>query len=174
MAFELMHQAPAASVRGIDPVAGMLSAGRAKAEHAGLAAAISFEAADACHLPYPQKSFDGITCAFCIRNVEDRAAVLTEMQRVLRPGARVAILELSEPQGQLMRLLNRAYSSLWVPLLGAALSRGHAYRYLIESIRRFPPALTLLEEMAAAGFNEARAHPLSGGVVTLFSAAARP
>jgi demethylmenaquinone methyltransferase/2-methoxy-6-polyprenyl-1,4-benzoquinol methylase len=172
MALELKRQAPAATVRGIDPVTGMLAVGRTKVAQAGLTTAIGFEVADACHLPYPEQSFDGITCAFCIRNVEDRAAVLAEMLRVLRPGARIAILELSEPRGLLMGLLNRAYSSLWVPLLGALLSRGQAYRYLIESIRSFPPAQTLLGEIAGAGFVQPSARPLTGGVVTLFSAAA--
>jgi demethylmenaquinone methyltransferase/2-methoxy-6-polyprenyl-1,4-benzoquinol methylase len=169
MAIELVRQAPSAVVHGIDPVVGMLAAGLAKVERTGLDSTISFEVADASSLPYRNACFDGLTCAFCIRNLENRRAAFAEMRRVLRAGAGAAILELSEPTGLTMRLLNRAYSSLWVPLLGALLSRGGAYRYLVDSIRGFPQAQVVVDEMSDAGFTAVRARPLTGGVVTLFS-----
>jgi demethylmenaquinone methyltransferase/2-methoxy-6-polyprenyl-1,4-benzoquinol methylase len=169
MAIELARQAPGAKVHGIDPVTGMLAAGQVKVQRTGLDSLISFEVADASCLPYRHGCFDGIVCAFCVRNLENRRAAFAEMRRVLQPGAGAAILELSEPTGLAMRLLNRAYSSLWVPLLGALLSRGGAYRYLVDSIRSFPQAQVVIDEMTDAGFTTVRAQPLSGGVVTLFT-----
>jgi demethylmenaquinone methyltransferase/2-methoxy-6-polyprenyl-1,4-benzoquinol methylase len=169
MAIELVRQAPGAAVQGIDPVPGMLAAGQTKVRRAGLGRSISFEVADAACLPFRDASFDGITCAFCIRNLENRRAAFAEMSRVLRPGAGAAILELGEPSGLTMRMLNRVYSSLWVPLLGAVLSRGGAYRYLVDSIRSFPQAQVVVDEMSDAGFSAVRGLPLTGGVVTLFT-----
>src|SRR5262249_1520425 len=109
-------------VIGLDPSRHMLARARRKAADAGVDERVQFALGDACALPYPDASFDGVTIAFGIRNVPDRPRALREMSRVTRPGGRVAVLELSEPRWGPLAALARFHIHELVPRIGAALS----------------------------------------------------
>lgn len=140
LALDLLRRHPRTTCVGLDPSPGMLEIGRDKAARRGMADRLHFDVGVAETLPYPEASFDAICMAFGIRNCSDRAAALREMARVLRPGGRVAILELSEPRGGVIGPLARLHVHHVVPRLGALLSGAREYRYLQESIAAFPPA----------------------------------
>lgn len=159
-----------ARVVGLDPSAGMLGVGAGKLTAAGLSERVELVEGDAQALPFEAGSFDRVSISFGIRNVPDRDLALSEMARVLRPGGRLVILELSTPQGGLMAALARLHMQLVVPLTGALLSGAQEYRYLRESIRAFPPPEAFSEQITAAGFALEEARPLTFGVAVLFSA----
>lgn len=167
---DLLRRNPAATVTGIDLSQPMLDLAGAKARRVGLHARATFQTGDATALPFGPEIFDGIVCAFCLRNIAHHAAAIGEMLRVLRPGGRLAILELTAPAGRLMRPVHWLYTRRIVPLLGWCLSLGSAYRYLAESIDHFPSAPRVVESLRQAGFESEEHRPLSGGVVTLFTA----
>lgn len=168
VALAILRQAPAARVTGLDPSSGMLALANAKASRAGLADRAVFKEGDATALPFPDSSFDGIACAFCLRNIADRRKALAEMRRVLRPGGTLAILELTAPRNILLRGIHLLYTRRAIPLLGRILSQKTAYQYLADSIDHFPPAPAIGRELAEAGFPDARFRSLTGGFVTLF------
>ena len=112
------------SVVGLDPSVGMLEVGRKKVSAAGQEARIELVEGDAQALPYDDHTFDRISMSFGIRNVPDRAQALREMARVLKPGGRLAILELARPGRGLMGALARLHMQYFVPVMGALLSGG--------------------------------------------------
>ena len=136
---ELCHYDKELRVVGLDPSQGMLAFGQKKLNKRGLETRVELVTGDAQLLPYPADSFDGVTMAFGIRNVPDRYEALREIARVLKPGRRVAILELSEPKNGLLSLFARVHVQLIVPLTGALLSGKREYSYLRNSIEAFPP-----------------------------------
>jgi demethylmenaquinone methyltransferase/2-methoxy-6-polyprenyl-1,4-benzoquinol methylase len=168
VALAILRQSPAARVTGIDPSAGMLVLATAKARQAGLADRMVLQDGDATTLPFPDASFDGIVCAFCLRNIADRRAALVEMRRVLRPGGTLAILELTAPRNVLLKGIHNLYTRRIIPLMGWILSQKNAYQYLADSIDHFPPAPVIVEELVKAGFTGSQYQSLSGGFVTLF------
>jgi demethylmenaquinone methyltransferase/2-methoxy-6-polyprenyl-1,4-benzoquinol methylase len=124
--------------------------------------------ADALRLPYPDASFDGATVGFGVRNLADLDAGLREMARVLKPGARLVILEFTTPHWQPFRGLYFFYFLRVLPLVGRLVSRhGSAYSYLPESVLRFPEPAELAERMRDAGFAQVEWKRLSGGIVAL-------
>jgi len=158
------------SVVGVDFSPSMIALARDKAARRGAPA--RFEVADALDLPFPDDAFDAATVAFGIRNVADLDRGLAEMARVVRPGGRVVVLEITTPA----RL--RRFYGLWfdrvVPWLGRLLGRdGAAYSYLPASVRRFPEPPQLAARMAAAGLGEVRWRPLAAGIVALHHGRAR-
>jgi demethylmenaquinone methyltransferase/2-methoxy-6-polyprenyl-1,4-benzoquinol methylase len=155
---------PSSSVVGSDPSAGMLEVGREKVARGGLSARITLEQGDAQALPFADASFDGVTMAFGIRNVPDRVAALREMHRVTRPGGRVGVLELAEPDNPFARL----HVHHIVPRLGAFISGAKEYRYLQTSIEAFPPPDAFCELMRAAGFVRTDVHRLAFGAAHIF------
>jgi demethylmenaquinone methyltransferase/2-methoxy-6-polyprenyl-1,4-benzoquinol methylase len=168
VAMEILRQAPGSRVVGIDPSEGMLAIGRDKVHAAGLDEWISLVGGDVLDLRYDRVSFDGAITSFCIRNVTDRKRGLTEIHRVIRPGGRLVILELTEPQGFLMRPLFRFYSRTFMPLLTKIMSSASAYRYLADSMAEFPTADSVLDLMNATGFTNLKYGFMTGGIVTLF------
>ena len=170
LAIAVASQHPSARVTGSDPSGNMLAIGEQKVGERGLADRISLEQGDAQSLPYPDDRFDGCCIAFGIRNVPDRAKALREMARVVRPGGRVAILELAEPDHGLLALGTRFYIRVLVPRIGAWLSGAREYRYLQESIQAFPPAEVFAATMREAGLDVLGVHPLTFGVVNLYVA----
>ena len=127
---------------------------------------------DLLQLPYADSSFDAATVGFGVRNVDDLRAALVELRRVLRPGGRLAILEITQPRGPL-----KPFFSLWfdkiVPLLGRVLPGGKAYTYLPASVRRFPGAEELVVMIGDAGFHAAGFRLFGGTIVALHTATAR-
>ena len=127
---------------------------------------------DALALPFPDGSFAGATVGFGIRNVADLELGLRELRRVLRPGGRVGILEITRPRGPLS-LFYRGWFDVVVPLIGKVLPGGSAYTYLPASVRRFPGPEELAGLMRAAGFARVRWRLFAGGIVALHVAEAR-
>ncbi len=166
LAIEIARRHPAASVVGVDPSEGMLEVGRRKLR--GLDDRVTLEVGDAQALAHPDDSFDGATIAFGIRNVPDRARGLAEMARVVRPGGRVCVLELSEPRGGLLAPFARFHVHVVVPRIGALLSGKREYRYLQKSIAAFPPADEFAAMMATAGLAIEHVVPLTFGVCHLY------
>jgi len=168
IALEILRQQPDARVVGIDQAKAMLDIAERKAALRGLQNAIRFEPGDAVALQYPDAAFDGIISAFCIRNVEDRAKAFAEMYRVLKPGRQAVALELSKPDCVLLRHGHKFYNRVLVPFVGHILSRGNAYKYLIDSIEDFPDSEVMMGIMRKEGFQKVRRLPLTGGIVTIF------
>jgi len=121
---------------------------------------------DMLELPFPVESFDAATVGFGVRNVADLERGLAELRRVLRPEGRLAILEITRPQGPL-RVFYRLWFDVLIPLAGKILPGGKAYTYLPASVRRFPGPEELAELMARHGFRDVSFRRLAGGIVTL-------
>ncbi len=141
----------------------MLRAGRG-----GRGDGITWTAGDAERLPFKDKIADAVTIGFGIRNVTDRAAALAEMRRVLKPGGRFLCLEFSRLTTATFEPLYDAWSFKAIPRLGGLLAKDEAsYRYLAESIRRFPDQEAFAAEVRAAGFKNVTVANYSGGVAAL-------
>jgi demethylmenaquinone methyltransferase / 2-methoxy-6-polyprenyl-1,4-benzoquinol methylase len=160
---------PTTDVVGLDPSAEMLRLGRAKIAQAGLEERVTLQQGDAQSLSeFEPASFDAVTMAFGIRNVPDRGRALRELARVTRPGGRIAILELSEPRSGVMGPLARLHMHVIVPWVGALLSGAREYRYLQQSIERFPPPGEFAALMSASGIEVERVQALTFGVCHLY------
>jgi len=146
----------------------MLQRGRDRLTDRGVLGNVEYVQADAERLPFRDGSFDCITIGFGLRNVTDKPAALAAMQRVLKPGGQLLVLEFSHPVAPGLGPLYDAYSFRILPLLGKIVAGDEAsYRYLAESIRMHPGQEALLEMMQAAGLEGCRYHNLSGGIVAV-------
>ncbi|HEX6507305.1 MAG TPA: bifunctional demethylmenaquinone methyltransferase/2-methoxy-6-polyprenyl-1,4-benzoquinol methylase UbiE [Chloroflexota bacterium] len=163
LALELATKAgPKGHVVGIDFAEPMLTHARRKA--AGKALPLSFVPGDALNLPFSDASFSAVTCAFGLRNLDDRQRGIEEMTRVATPGGRVVVLELTPPTNPLAR----QYMDHVIPLLGQLLARARdAYTYLPESVGEFPDARTLGAMMQRAGLRSVTFRYLNFGTVAL-------
>jgi demethylmenaquinone methyltransferase/2-methoxy-6-polyprenyl-1,4-benzoquinol methylase len=133
----------------------------------------SFVQASAFQLPFRAAGFSAAMSAFLLRNLNDLPAALGELARVLAPGGRVALLDITGPQSAPLRQLFDAYFSRAAPMLGALAGNAHAYRYLAGSLAQLPPSEEVLDLLGDAGFDRAASRPMTGGVVTLFTAVRR-
>jgi demethylmenaquinone methyltransferase/2-methoxy-6-polyprenyl-1,4-benzoquinol methylase len=153
------------TVTGLDFSEPMLARARRKS------ASVEWVQGDALALPFPDGSFDAVTVGFGVRNVVDLERGLAELRRVLRPGGRLGVLDITTPRGVL-----RPFYSVWfdrvVPLLGKALPGGSAYTYLPASVRRFPGAPELAGLIRAAGFDQVEYRLFAGGIVALHTGVA--
>ncbi len=157
-----------ASVCDINP--DMLAVGRERAAARGLGQAITFAEANAETLPFADRSFDAATIAFGIRNVPRIEAALAEAYRVLKIGGRFLCLEFSAVNVPGLDRLYDFYSFNVIPALGRAVAGdAESYRYLVESIRRFPKPREFAGMMRAAGFERASHQLMTGGIVALHS-----
>ena len=148
----------------------MLAVGRERAQARGLADALSFAEANAETLPFADRSFDAVTIAFGIRNVPRVDVALAEAFRVLKIGGRFVCLEFSAVAMPGLAALYDLYSFNVIPALGrAVVGDAQSYRYLVESIRRFPKPEAFAEMMRAAGFARVAHRLMSGGIVALHS-----
>jgi demethylmenaquinone methyltransferase/2-methoxy-6-polyprenyl-1,4-benzoquinol methylase len=148
----------------------MLELARRKAGERRLSQ-VRFEWADALELPHPDGAFDAVTVGFGARNLADLDRGLRELVRVLRPGGRLVILEITQPR----RPPLSTFYSLWfdriVPLLGTVAGDRDAYSYLPASVKRFPSPPGLAELMAAVGLERIRYLLLAGGIIAIHSGA---
>ena len=127
--------------------------------------------ADALALPFADRSFDCLTIAFGLRNIRDWSAALREMSRVLNENGRLLVMEFSLPQRSILRGVYRFYLHRLLPILGSLLTgKKSAYDYLGASIEQFPGGEEMLRLIEANGFADARAEPLTGGIVTIYAA----
>ncbi|MCK5893584.1 MAG: bifunctional demethylmenaquinone methyltransferase/2-methoxy-6-polyprenyl-1,4-benzoquinol methylase UbiE [Endozoicomonadaceae bacterium] len=146
----------------------MLAVGRNKLMDAGICGNVDYVQADAECLPFPDNTFDCITIAFGLRNVTDKDNALRSMNRVLKPGGRLLILEFSKINNPMLSKLYDAYSFMALPVMGKLIAGdAESYRYLAESIRMHPDQDTLEQMMKSAGFVQTDYHNMTGGIVAL-------
>ena len=150
-------------VTGLDFSERMLERARRKSS------SVEWVRGDVLALPFPDSSFDAVTIGFGIRNVADMEAGLRELARVLRPGGRIAVLELTRPRG-FLRHFFRLWFDVLIPLAGRVLPGGAAYTYLPASVRRFPGPGDLTGVLERAGVAGVRHRLLAGGIVALHTA----
>jgi len=146
---------------GMDLSWGMLAANRAGAPLAQ---------ADGAALPVATGSVDGVTCGYALRNFTDLAGVFREFGRIVRPGGRISLLEVSEPDSGLLRTGHRIWFRHVVPLIGGLLSDRSAYRYLPKSTAYLPSTPELRQLLTEAGFSSVNRRGLSGGLSQLITA----
>lgn len=148
---------------GLRPVSMDLSFGMLSNDRSGAPRA----QADILRLPVANGSVDGIICGFALRNLVNLDEFFAECARAIRPGGRVALLDVGVPHNRLIRFGNNIYFGKIVPRIGALLSDGPAYRYLPKSVAYLPDRHTLVAQLRAAGFSDATHHQLSGGLTQL-------
>jgi len=154
------------SRKGVRPISIDLSFGMLSADRSGAPRV----QADILRLPAPDSSVDGVTCGFALRNLADLPTFFAELARVVRPGGRIALLDVSTPPNPVIRTGNNIYFGHVVPRIGAALSDGPAYRYLPKSVAYLPSPDEMVAMLAAAGFAAVRHTQLSGGLTQLLVA----
>jgi demethylmenaquinone methyltransferase/2-methoxy-6-polyprenyl-1,4-benzoquinol methylase len=158
---------PSGEVTGLDFSEAMLELARQKAP------GIRFEAGNALELPYGDGEFDAATVGFGARNFSDLGRGLREMARVVRPGGRVVVLEITSPQKPPLSVFFRLWFDRVVPALGRLAGDPDAYSYLPSSVRRFPGPEGLGEELAGAGLVDVRWILTAGGIIALHSGTRR-
>lgn len=146
---------------GLDMSYGMLAAARTSAPLVD---------GDALRMPFATGSVDGLTCGFALRNFVELAPMLAETARIVRPGGRIALLEVATPPNPVMRFGHGIYFGHVVPKIGALLSDADAYRYLPDSVAYLPDTARLLEMVAEAGFTQVSRIELTGGIAQLITA----
>src|SRR5215510_12599346 len=171
IAFRIVDAAGHATrVTVCDINADMLEVGRERAAARGLDGVIMFEQGNAEQLVYPDRSFDCVTIAFGIRNVPRIETALSEIHRVLKIGGRFLCLEFSSVDVPGLDRLYELYSFNVIPALGRAVAGdAESYRYLVESIRKFPKPAVFADMMRDASFRRVSFQPLTGGIVALHS-----
>lgn len=166
---EAKAAAEGSRVVGVDISEGMMAMVMDKARKEGVADRIELQVADGQALPFADGSFDRVSCAFGIRNFSRRDKGLSEFFRVLSPGGKAVILELSVPSNRLVRFFYDLYFSHILPWIGGLVSGDKAaYRYLPASVHAFPPPEEFQEMMSKAGFSSVVHHSLSFGLCRLF------
>ena len=151
---------------GLRPLSMDLSFGMLAADRSG----VPRVQADILRLPVPDASVDGVTCGFALRNLLDLGEFFTELARVVRPGGRIALLDVSTPPNRVLRFGNNIYFGKIVPKIGAVLSDGAAYSYLPKSVAYLPAPDEMRSMLADAGFADATHRQLSGGLTQLMVA----
>ena len=164
LALALQKKLPDAEVTGVDFLPEMLELAQRKGVRQTILA-------DAMKLPFPDASFDCVTIAFGLRNMEDWRGALAEMSRVLRRDGHLLVLEFSLPTISIVRTIYRFYLHRCLPLLGSFLTRRKsAYDYLGDSIEEFPSGRAMIDLIDASGFRDATLQPLSYGITTIYTA----
>jgi demethylmenaquinone methyltransferase/2-methoxy-6-polyprenyl-1,4-benzoquinol methylase len=172
---------PASRVLDLAAGTGDLCIDLARAGHLALSVDLSFGMlqadrsgaprvqADVLRLPFPDASADGVTCGFALRNLIELPAFFVELARVVRPGGRIALLDVATPPNPVMRLGHRVYFGSVVPWVGARLSDADAYRYLPKSVAYLPSTDDMLGALRSAGFKDATQALLTGGITQLLT-----
>jgi len=170
IAFRLKKKAQAAAVTVCDLTEAMVRVGRDRGIDQGAVGGIDWTVGNAEDLPFASRSMDAYTIAFGLRNVTHIDKALREARRVLKPGGRFFCLEFSHVVIPVLRDIYDSYSFHLLPRLGQMVAGDRdSYQYLVESIRRFPEQQALCRRIEAAGFTQARARNLSGGIACIHS-----
>jgi len=171
LAFELARRVgPTGTVIGVDFSEPMLAIARKKAAAAGAAgdaAEVRFDQANALALPYANREFDAATIGFGARNLSDLELGLRELARVVKPGGRVVVLEMTAPRRPPLSWFFRLWFDRLVPLLGRVAGDRDAYAYLPSSVRRFPAPDRLAAILSRCGFADVRYVLTAGGIIAL-------
>lgn len=171
LAVELAEKMPHALVTGADLSEGMIHIGQEKVAVKGLKTRVTFIVADALSLPFDDNAFDAVTIAFGVRNFENLDKGYAEMLRVLRPGGRLMVLELTPPSSRLVKPFYKLYTRRIIPLVGRLVSKDtRAYSYLPESVAAVPARDDMTRIMASVGFADCRWDSLTFGVATIYTA----
>jgi demethylmenaquinone methyltransferase/2-methoxy-6-polyprenyl-1,4-benzoquinol methylase len=158
-------------ITGIDISEGMLAVGREKLRKKGLENKVELFVGDSENLQFPENRFDAVTAAFGVRNFEHLEKGLSEMQRVLKPGGRLVILEFSKPTAFPMKQAYNFYFKNILPVFGKMISKDQsAYTYLPESVQAFPDGPAFLSILSRVGFSKAEWQPLTFGICSIYTA----
>ena len=159
------------SLIGADLSEGMLSVGREKVERAGKSDIITLQKEDCMALSFEDNTFDAVTVAYGVRNFEDLDRGLREMLRVLKPGGRLVIIELTSPVRFPMKQLFWLYAHVWMPMVGKLVSRdSRAYSYLPATMEAFPQGEVMQGVIEKAGFQSVKFRRFTFGLSTLYTA----
>jgi len=168
LAIEIAHRRPRVQVAGVDFVERMMRPAQTKTAARGLNDRIAYAAGDALALPFRNGEFDAATIAFGIRNIPDRAAAVREMARVVKPGGKVMVLEMTFPKSLGLRRFFEWYLNNVMPMIGRTISGNQeAYRYLPASIQDFLDPDELSRLFSDAGLSSVKAFPLTLGITYL-------
>ncbi len=171
LTIEMLKQAKAEQVVGIDLSKEMMAIGEQKVERMGYEKQVEFVFGNAQQMPFKEASFDGATCAYGCRNFSDLEAGLREMYRVLKPGGQVTILEFSYPQNRLVRAVYDLYFSHLLPWIGRLVSKDKtAYTYLNKSVKSFVWGEAFAQRLRDVGFVEQTFVTLTFGITTVYTA----
>ncbi|MCM1521659.1 MAG: bifunctional demethylmenaquinone methyltransferase/2-methoxy-6-polyprenyl-1,4-benzoquinol methylase UbiE [Muribaculaceae bacterium] len=173
IAIKMARENATPEIVGVDLSEGMLAIGREKVKSAALpeGCEITLKQGDCLDLPFEDGSFDGVICAYGVRNFASIPTGLRSMWRVLRPGGRVVILELSTPRSPIVKPFYNLYTRCVIPLMGRLVSKDvRAYSYLPESIAAVPQGREMVSLLTDAGFSNARADTLCLGACSIYTA----
>jgi demethylmenaquinone methyltransferase/2-methoxy-6-polyprenyl-1,4-benzoquinol methylase len=171
VALELAKRLHPDQVMGVDISNEMLDIGREKVRKQGLTQVIELREGDSENLHFDDNTFDAITVAFGVRNFEHLEKGLQEMQRVLKPGGQLVVLEFSRPRIFPFKQLFNMYFRYILPLIGRLTSKDpKAYRYLYESVQAFPDGDRFLSVLKNCGYEKAEQQALTLGICTIYSA----
>ena len=163
LALELQKACPQAEVLATDFCPEMLA-------HAGKRGVRETEVVDALEMPYEDASFDVVSVAFGLRNMADWKAALVEMNRVLRPGGHLLILDFSTPDGVLAKPYSLYLNQVLPRIAGVLTGEGGAYKYLAGSIQEFPKGKAMISLVESAAFSDGQWIPLTGGIASIYTA----
>lgn len=164
---EALRQEPTLMIEALDFNKEMLEQGRIRIAQAGLLDQVNLVQGDAMDLPYEDNTFDAAMSGFAMRNVPDIKQVLSEMQRVVKPGGKVVVLELAKPSMIGFKQLYNFYFSYILPIIGKLSKDNSSYAWLPESLRRYPHQSDILEIWKSLGYEEATYYELTGGIVAV-------
>ncbi len=169
LAIEVAQKFPQAHITGLDLAPEMLEIGKIKAKKKNLSRSITFVEGDAENLPFSNNTFDAITVAFGVRNFENVQKGLVEMNRVLKPGGQLIILEFSKTNSIFFNGIFNAYFKYLLPWIGRLISKdAQAYRYLYDSVQAFPSGEAFLDLLRKSGYQANRWIPLTFGVCSIY------
>lgn len=158
-------------ITGVDISEGMLEVGRKKIQERGLAGKIELKNGDSENLPFQDNIFDAVTVGFGVRNFENLAKGLSDIHRVMKPGAVLVVLEFSRPRRFPFRQIYNFYFKVILPKIGRWVSRDKAaYTYLPESVEAFPDGDDFIKILHSTGFKNAACKPLTFGISSIYSA----
>lgn len=157
------------SITGVDFSSQMVELGKEKVKQSAFSNRITLQVAPCESMPFEDNSFDSATIAFGIRNVVDRLCGLNEIQRVLKPGGRIVILEFSNPRSRIIKAAYNFYFLKILPLVGGLISNFSAYKYLPDSVLEFPSQEDFKKIIARAGFGSVAHTDLTFGIATVYT-----
>jgi len=166
MASNLLHPQ---QIIGIDISEGMLEIGRKKIDKKGLQDVIKLQLGDSESIDFEENTFDAVTVAFGVRNFQNLEKGLSEINRVLKPGGKLMVLEFSKPTNPLVKQIYTLYMKIITPNIGKLFSKNkEAYAYLDESIKKFPEGKEFIEILNQLGYQQPYCKPLSAGICSIY------